>query len=258
MRENKGVAWYDIPGSGWPRDVWVLLHPVYTAWHLSYVVIGAALAPRLNWPVLGWTLLAFFLGMGIAAHCYDELHGRPLKTSIPAWVLTLVAGLAMMGAFTIGALVGLAQTWWILPCIAFGGFIALAYDLEWFKGSFHTDGWFALAWGSFPVITAYLAQARTLTIPILIVALAAMYYSLAQRKLSTQSRFFRRKVTWMEGQYSLEERPEGKKSYLWPADAKPIKKETIIGPVDLALKYMTWAIVALAVGLVVLRLEGGL
>ena len=43
---------------------WTLLHPPYTAWHLSYVVIGASLAPRVDtgrllaapwdpWPTLG-------------------------------------------------------------------------------------------------------------------------------------------------------------------------------------------------------------
>jgi hypothetical protein len=38
------LAYYVLGSGGW-RDWWVLLHPPYTAWHLSYVVIGAAIAP---------------------------------------------------------------------------------------------------------------------------------------------------------------------------------------------------------------------
>ena len=38
-------AYYAARPGGW-RDWWTLLHPPYTAWHLSYSVIGAALAPR--------------------------------------------------------------------------------------------------------------------------------------------------------------------------------------------------------------------
>ena len=47
-------AYYAARPGGW-RDWWTLLHPPYTAWHLSYVVIGAALAPQVKphrrcWP----------------------------------------------------------------------------------------------------------------------------------------------------------------------------------------------------------------
>jgi hypothetical protein len=38
-------AFYALAPGGW-RDYVTLLHPPYTAWHLSYVVIGAALAPE--------------------------------------------------------------------------------------------------------------------------------------------------------------------------------------------------------------------
>ena len=40
---------------------------------------------------------------------------------------------------------------WLLPLIAVGAFLVLAYNLELFGGRFHTDLWFALAWGAFPV-----------------------------------------------------------------------------------------------------------
>jgi hypothetical protein len=50
-------AFYALRPGGW-RDLLTLLHPPYTAWHLSYVAIGAAVAPRLDGHRLLWTLLA--------------------------------------------------------------------------------------------------------------------------------------------------------------------------------------------------------
>lgn len=249
LKPTKGVAWYDVKGEGWLRDIFVLLHPPYTLWHLSYVAIGAALAPVMNWPLLGWTVLAFFLGMGIAGHCLDELNGRPLKTTLPYWLLWFLTGLGIGGAISIGLIAADRETIWIIPCIFFGGFIVFAYNLELGKGFFHRDIWFGLAWGAFPVITAYVAQTHTLTLEAALVAVFALLYSMAQRKLSLQARFFRRKVLLIEGYYYLVgEIPICPGN---PSTGKPntITKETIIGPVDLGLKYMTWAVVAAAAGL---------
>ena len=39
----------------------------------------------------------------------------------------------------------------------------LASNLEWFGGLVHTDFGFAAAWGAFPVLTAYVAQAEGLS-----------------------------------------------------------------------------------------------
>src|SRR5581483_1151294 len=69
-------AFYALGSGGW-RDYVTLLHPPYTLWHLSYVAVGAALAPRMDWALLGWTTLAFALAMGVGAHALDELMGRP-------------------------------------------------------------------------------------------------------------------------------------------------------------------------------------
>src|SRR5919205_4469639 len=53
-------AFYALRSGGW-RDYVTLLHPPYTLWHLSYVAIGAGLAPRMEWSRLGLTLASFFL-----------------------------------------------------------------------------------------------------------------------------------------------------------------------------------------------------
>src|SRR5881397_922 len=94
-------AFYALRAGGW-RDLVTLLHPPYTAWHLSYVALGAAAAPRLHADRLGAALGAFFLAVGIAAHALDELNGRPLRTRLHRRTLVVLAVLGLGGAVAIG------------------------------------------------------------------------------------------------------------------------------------------------------------
>jgi hypothetical protein len=96
-------AFYALELGSW-RDYVTLLHPPYTLWHLSYVVLGAALAPAVRYDRLAATLLAFFLAVGIAAHALDELNGRPLRTRISSAALVSLAALSLAGAIALGVL----------------------------------------------------------------------------------------------------------------------------------------------------------
>ena len=184
-------AFYALRPGAW-RDYVTLLHPPYTLWHLSYVAIGASLAPHLSWERLGWTALAFFLAMGIGAHALDELNGRPLRTRIPSPVLAALATASIASACAIGVAVAADSTWWLLAFVAFGAAIVVAYNLELLDGFFHTDMWFALSWGAFPLLTAYFASAERLRAEAVAAAGFAFLASLAQRTLSTEVRFARR------------------------------------------------------------------
>jgi len=184
-------AFYALDRGGW-RDYVTLLHLPYTAWHLSYVAIGAALAPRMDWPLLGWTLLAFFLALGIGAHALDELHGRPLGTRIPGAVLTVLAVASLGAACAIGVVVAAQRTWWLLAFVGAGALLVVAYNLELFGGALHSDLWFGLGWGAFPLVTAYFASAERIRAEALVAAGFAVLASLAQRALSTQARAARR------------------------------------------------------------------
>src|SRR5947208_13847296 len=97
---------------GGPRDWWTLLHPPYTAWHLSYVVLGACLAPAVDLTRLLATLCAFFLAVGLAAHALDELHDRPLRTAIPNGALVAAAVAGLGGALALGV-AGVMQLGWL-------------------------------------------------------------------------------------------------------------------------------------------------
>ena len=191
MSSETRPAFYALRPGAW-RDYVTLLHPPYTLWHLSYVAIGAALAPHMKWGLLGWTVLAFFLAMGIGAHALDELNGRPLRTRIPSAVLVTLAAVSIAAACAIGIVAASGSTWWLLAFIAFGAFVAVAYNLELLGGAFHSDLWFALAWGAFPVLTAYFASAERLRAEAFAAAAFATLASLAQRTLSTPVRLARR------------------------------------------------------------------
>jgi hypothetical protein len=235
-------AYYAARPGGW-RDWWTLLHPPYTAWHLSYVVIGAALAPRVQASRLIATVLAFFLAVGLAAHALDELRGRPLRTRIASPVLVAVAVAGLAGALALGV-AGVSRVGWpLIPFMVAGPILVVGYNAELFGGVMHTDFGFAAAWGAFPVLTGYVAQAATLAVAPVLAAAGAFALSAAQRRLSTPARDIRRRALRVDGSITF-------------ADGRttPITADTLTRPLELALRATSWAIILLAAAMAVARL----
>lgn len=195
-------AWYALETGGW-RDYVTLLHLPYTAWHLSYVVIGGSLAPVVDWGRLGAAVGAFALAVGIGAHALDELNGRPLHTSIPGPLLAGLAAVSIGAACAIGVVGAIAFEPWLVLLVPVGLFLVLAYNLELLGGRFHSDLWFGLAWGGFPVVCGYAAVAGDVRAAALLAAAFAVLLSLAQRALSNHVRFVRRRVAAVEGELEL-------------------------------------------------------
>ena len=242
MSVEQRPAFYALATGGW-RDYVTLLHPPYTLWHLSYVAIGAALAPELPLDRLLWGLAAFALALGVGVHALDELNGRPLRTAIPNRVLIALAVVSTGAATAIGIGAAIAWTLWLLPFVAFGAFLVPTYSLELFHGRVHSDLWFALGWGSFPVLTAYVGAAETLRPEALLAGVFAACLSLAQRHLSTQVRNVRRRASAVSGTISYRDGRE-----------EPIAAETLTCAPEAALRALTFAVIALAATLLALRL----
>lgn len=186
-------AFYARRGGRW-ADFWTILHPPYTVWNMSFAVMGAALAPALDWRVLVLILAAFLAGTGIAAHALDELNGRPLRTGFSDRALKGMAVLSLAASFACALLCLLFVSAWIIPLALVGALLVAAYNLEWWGGLVHTDLGFALSWGGFPVLVGYWSQAEAVTPGALLLVAAATLMSLAQRSLSTPARFLRRKA----------------------------------------------------------------
>src|SRR5947209_11987228 len=129
-------AFYALRRGRW-RDLVTLLHPPYTAWHLSYVALGAAAAPALHFDRLAAALGAFLLAVGVAAHALDELKGRPLGTSLGDRVLIGLAAASLAGAVAIGIAGAVTVNASLLLLVAIGAFLVPAYNLELFGGRLH-------------------------------------------------------------------------------------------------------------------------
>jgi hypothetical protein len=234
-------AFYALAPGGW-RDWWTLLHPPYTLWHLSYVALGAATSDEVDLYRLGMSLLGFFLGVGLAAHALDELRGRPLGTSIPDRVLQGLAIVSLAGAAAVGAVGVMQVSAWLALFIVVGAFLVVSYNLELLGGAFHSDLWFALAWGGFPALTGAFAQEGRLEVPAVLVAATCVAISAAQRTLSTPVRHLRRRIATVEGTITLRD-----------GTTEPIGAEAIRAAPEAALKLLSVALPVLAAALVMSR-----
>lgn len=237
-----GPAYYASGPASRRRDLRALLHPPYTAWHLSLVVIGGCLGPVVNWTVLVATLLAFFLAVGVAAHCLDELHGRPLQTSIPARGLATAAVISLAGAAVIGALGVEVIGPPLAAFVVIGVALVCCYNLELFGGRLHNDLVFALGWGAFPVVVSAFAQSRAISLDALCCGAAAGLLATAQRVLSARARMLRREVRCVSGELVF---ADGRR--------ERIDAAALLRPLEQALRALVFAVVALSIVAVIAR-----
>jgi len=224
-------------------DWWTLFHPPYTVWHLSYVVLGASMAPTLDWGALGLTVLGFFLAVGVAAHALDELQGRPLGTGIAATTLWAAAVSALVAAVSLGVYGvvgwGASVNWPLAATIPVGALLIVGYNLELFGGRLHNDLTFAAAWGGFPVVVGFVAQSPGMTWPLLVAVVAAtaggVGTSYAQRFLSTPARRLRRRTLEVTGTATLLDGTEVR-----------LDRDKLLAPLEGALRALWWAVPLIA------------
>jgi len=249
MAEPATEAAFYARSGGTLAQWWTLLHPPYTLWHLSYVVLGGALAPEPDLAVLAATVAAFALAMGVGAHALDELSGRPLRTAITDRALWLAAVVTVAGAVAIGGWLAVATTAAMWPLVAAGPLLVVGYNLELFEGRLHTDAVFALAWGGFPVICGYVAQDPRWTAAGVLAAsgtgVAAVGLSLAQRRLSTPARALRRETAAVDGELRQSD-----------GSSLVLDRASLLAPLENALRALCWAVPLLAAGALAARLAG--
>jgi hypothetical protein len=186
---------------------------------------------------------AFALAVGVAAHAFDELHGRPLGTSIGDGALACAGAVGLAGAVAIGVAGALTVTVWLAPLIVLGALFLPAYNLELAGGRFHGDLWFALGWGAFPAFTGYFVNAETVALPGVLMAAGCMAMSVAQRRLSSAARELRRRTVAVDGTRTLSD-----------GSTEELSVSALLGPLDGALAALSLAISVTACALVIARL----
>ncbi len=117
------------------------------------------------------------------------------------------------------------------------------YNLELFGGAFHSDLWFALGWGAFPVMTAAFAQTATVTVEAVLAAAACAAISAAQRVLSTPVRRLRRQVTEVRGELTLAD-----------GSTEPLDSASLRSAPEGGLRWLSLAMPLLAAALLVMRI----
>jgi hypothetical protein len=237
MSDRPPPAFYACPGAPL-RDLLAILHPPYTAWHLSYVAIGSAFAPEIEWLRLAGTLAAFFLGLGVAAHALDEWNGRPLGTRLPARLLIALAVAGFGGALLVAGLGTIVISGWVLVWAVAGVGLAVGYTVEWPR-ALHTDLSFAVQWGAFPVLAGYWSQTESISGAAMLGAIAAVALSLAQRKLSTPARYVRRAVSSSSVEFAGEE-SWGRQRLLatWELPLKLLSGSAVLFAASLLLRHV--------------------
>ena len=234
-------AFYAL-GRGRLGDLLTLLHLPYTAWHLSYVALGAAAAPQLHLDRLLWALAAFGLAVGVAAHALDELHDRPLGTRLSDRTLIALAVMSLLGALAIGVAGVITVSAWLAPFVIAGALFLPAYNLELFGGRLHNDLSFAIGWGAFPALTGYFVNAEKIAVEGVLIAAGCLAMSVAQRRLSAPARELRRRTRSVEGVRTLAD-----------GGVEELSREGLLAPLDGALAAMSLAIVLTACALVAAR-----
>jgi hypothetical protein len=154
-------------------------------------------------------------------------------------VLTVTAVASITGAMVLGLAVG---GWKLLPFVLLGGILVYGYNLELFGGVLHSDIWFAMAWGAFPVLVGAYAQHWTLSVAAGVAAVAAFFLSLGQRALSTPARMLRRRVSGVAVRLTF---TDGTQAELGRAE--------LLAPIERALRYFVCATSAVALAMVLAR-----
>jgi len=169
------------------RFITGLLFLPYTGMVLAFAVIGSMVAERIHWDRVGAIVLIYFLGLGIAAHALDALGSKQVKpwgkvlTRAQLWLMTIVS-------LVVGYLIAIYYMIFYAPLLwgvaIAEGFFVFAYNLEWFAGRFHTDGWFAFSWGFLPVLAGYILQTNRISTEVLILAGSMALFSTIEIKAS--------------------------------------------------------------------------
>jgi hypothetical protein len=150
-----------------------LLFLPYTGMCVSFVIIGSMLATEIAWDRVGSITLIYLLALGISAHIADNLGSKQTKPwgnyFTKAQLLTMMIA-TLAAAYAIGLYYIVFFVPLLVVIAALEGFFLFAYNYEIFGGLFHNDFWFAVSWGSLPLLAGYIMQVNSISVLALMAA----------------------------------------------------------------------------------------
>lgn len=138
----------------------------YTGMCVSFAIIGSLLSPEIMWDRVLAIFFIYFLSVGLSAHAADHLGSRKIKpwgSYFSDKELIVMTTLGISLAYTTGIYYMVNYVPLLWPVSIAEGFFLFAYNLELFKGFFHNNLWFAISWGSLPVLAGYIIQTNSLS-----------------------------------------------------------------------------------------------
>ena len=234
---NRGSEWF-VPkwGPAKFRFVVGMLFLPYTAMVVSFVVIGSMIADRIYWDRVVAIVVVYFLGLGISAHALDAVGskgGKPWGTIFTKTQLWVIAVISLVFAYLIAIYYMVFFVPWLWIIAVLEGFFVFAYNLEWFGGKFHKDGWFAFSWGSLPLTAGYMIQTNRLSLEAVFLALAMALFSLIEIKASRPYKTLKGRLNELD------------------ADEKHLMERY-----EVILKSISLGVILLGVGLLIWRIRG--
>lgn len=154
-----------------------LLHLRFAPCVYSFATIGAVMSPTFYLDRLLWTYLGIFFGLQMCAYKLDELKGRHMMTKIPNNHLIATAIIGLISATLIGFYLSYLYGWHLLGILVLIAFSIISYNLEIFRGLFHSQLFFAITWGSLVVLGSYYLHSFTISLSIIFMALAVFIFA---------------------------------------------------------------------------------
>lgn len=166
----------------------------YTGMCISFSIVGSLLSPTtIMWDRIVAIVIIYFAALGISAHAADNMGSKKkpwgdLFSNLELLIM-LVCGLVV--AYAIGAYYIIFYVPLLLPIAILEGFFLFAYNYEIWNGFFHNNIWFAISWGSMPLLAGYVMQTNSISYVPLLISTAAFLISYIEIKLSRRYKEFR-------------------------------------------------------------------
>jgi hypothetical protein len=168
----------------------------YTGMCISFTIIGSMLAESIIWDRVLSIFIIYFLALGVSAHAADNLGSKKIKPwgnffTIFELKLMVVGGLFV--SYTLGIYYAITFAPLLLIIAIIEGFFLFAYNFELFNGFFHNNFWFAISWGSLPLLAGFIIQTNSISLLPLFSSIIAFFVAYSEIKTSRIYKELRRK-----------------------------------------------------------------
>jgi hypothetical protein len=158
----------------------------YTGMCISFALVGSLLSPTIAWDRVAAIIIIYFAALGISAHAADSMgsKSKPWGNHFSNLELMIMVVCGLVVAYGIGSFYILYYVPLLLPIAILEGFFLIAYNYELWNGFFHSNVWFAISWGSMPLLAGYIMQTNSLSYIAILISVAAFLVSYIEIKLS--------------------------------------------------------------------------